>query len=113
MATLTLKNLYCIETEDWTGADEPYLRVNGSTKWKGSLNDEEDVDLFNKSGNPLQISFNGQATISLHDDDFGWFDDDDFLGSWKVSSQEIGRGDQHAFFNRDGANYILTYEVTA
>lgn len=34
MAMLTLKNLCCIETEDWTRADEPYLRVNGSTKWR-------------------------------------------------------------------------------
>jgi hypothetical protein len=114
MATLTLKNLYCISTEDWTGADEPYLRVNGSTKWgPGSLNDEKDVDLLDKNGNPLQIIFNGQATISLHDKDFGWFDDDDFLGSSTVTDQDIGRGDLPASFTRDGANYILAYEVTA
>ncbi|GAA6619189.1 hypothetical protein [Scytonema sp. NUACC26] len=114
MAILTLKNLHCFETEDFAGADEPYLRVNGSTKWSSkSLNTGQDVDLFDKNGNPLQIAFNGQAVISLYDSDGNhWYDRDDFLGSWTVTNQEIGRGDQLAFFNLDGASYQLAYEVT-
>lgn len=114
MATLTLKNLYCIETEDSTGADEPYLRVNGSKKWSSnSLNTGEDVDLFDRNGNPLQINFSAQAVISLFDSDGNhWYDRDDFLGSWTVTNQDIGRGDQLAFFYLDGANYQLAYEVT-
>lgn len=114
MATLKLKNLYCLDTEDWTGADEPYLRVNGSKKWSSSsLNTGEDVDLFDNNGIPLQISFDGQAVISLFESDGNrWYDRDDFLGSWTVTNQEIGRGDQLAFFNLDGASYQLAYEVT-
>lgn len=113
MATLTLKTLYCHETEDWTGADEPYLRVNGKTVWSGSLNDEQDTNLLDKNGNLLTFALNGQATIKLFDKDFGWFDDDDFLGQVEVTTQEIGLGDQIAFFTLDGANYELTYTVTA
>jgi hypothetical protein len=107
MAVLTLKNLYCIETEDWTGADEPYLRVNGSTKWSGSLNDGQTADIISRT------QFNNQAVISLYDRDFGWFDGDDWLGTRRVNSSEIGFGEQQVAFTEDGANYILTYEVTA
>ena len=113
MAILTLKNLYCRDTEDWTGADEPYLRVNNSTKWSGSLNTNQSVDLFNNKGQPLQINFTGQAIISLWESDGNhWYDRDDFLGSWKVTNRDIGRGDQIAFFNLNGASYELAYEVT-
>ncbi|MBD1891578.1 hypothetical protein [Coleofasciculus sp. FACHB-SPT9] len=117
MATLTLKTLYCQETEDWTGSDEPYLRVNGQTVWQGALNDQKDAPLFNeKTADPndfLAFDFSGQATIKLFDADAGWFDDDDFLGSIQVTNQDIGLGDQTKPFNLDGAYYELTYEVTA
>lgn len=115
MTILKLKHLYCQETEDWTGADEPYLRVNGSKKWSSnSLNTGEGIDLFDNRGNPLEVSFNGQAVISLYDSDGNhWYDRDDFLGSWTVTNQEIGRGDLIASFNLDGASYQLFYEVIA
>jgi hypothetical protein len=115
MATLILKNLLCLETEDNTGADEPYLKVNNSTKWSSnSLNSGQDVDLFNKNGNSLQVSFNGQAEIKLFDSDGNhWYDRDDYLGQVTVTNQDIGRGDQIGHFTLDGANYQLAYEVTA
>lgn len=105
MATLQLISLYCHETEDWTGADEPYLRVNGVEVWNGTLNDEEGVPLG------IDVSFNQQTTIKLFDEDFGWFDDDDFLGSVPVTTEQIGQGELTAFFSGDGANYELTYQV--
>jgi hypothetical protein len=114
MPTLTLKTLYCRETEDWTGADEPYLRVNGKTVWSGTLNDNKDAGLVDKkTGEPLAFALNGQATIKLFDADAGWFDDDDFLGSIEVTNQDIGLGDLTKPFNLDGAYYELTYAVTA
>lgn len=112
MATLTLISLLCNETEDWTGADEPYLRVNGRTVWSGSLNDGDSKD-FGVGQTGLNISFSQVATIQLYDKDFGWFDNDDFLGSTQAVTQQIGLGEQTAYFNGDGASYELTYIVTA
>ena len=45
---LRLISLYCSATEDSTGADEPYLHVNGIKVWGSEspgLNDQETVDL--------------------------------------------------------------------
>ncbi len=112
MATLTLLSLLCNETEDWTGADEPYLRVNGRQTWRGSLNDGDSVD-FGIGQTGLDVSFSQLATIQLYDDDFGWFDNDDFLGSVQATTDQIGLGEQTAYFTGDGASYELTYIVTA
>lgn len=114
MAKLHLKNLYCRETEDLAGADEPYLRVNGPKIWSSnSLNTGENVDLLNKNGMPLEIDFDVKATISLYDSDGNhWYDRDDFLGSWTVTNLDIGRGDQIAYFTLDGASYELAFAVT-
>jgi hypothetical protein len=107
MATLNLISLYCQETEDWTGADEPYLRVNGVEVWSGSLNDQESVPIG------IDISFNQWANIQLFDEDFGWFDNDDFLGNVQVTTEQVGQGELPAYFTGDGANYVLHYEVIA
>lgn len=108
MARLKLISLHCTTTEDSTGADEPYLLVNGNRVWgSSSLNDGETADL---SQVPL-ISFNGTASIKLFDDDSP--DGDDNLGTHTANESQAGRGTQTGTFTQDDADYTLTYEVLA
>jgi hypothetical protein len=103
---LILVSLDCRETEDWLGADEAYLRVNGVTKWgPQSMNDGDSLDI-NRS-----VNFTSTAKIRLYDADTGIFDTDDFLGEVTASASQANRGEQFASFTRDGANYQLIYKV--
>jgi hypothetical protein len=112
MATLKLIDLYCIETEDSLGADEPYLLVDGSKKWSGSLNNGEHAPMVDKQGNPLEFTFNGAIDIKLYDSDGNhWYDRDDFLGSFRVTELDVVGGNP-MHFTLDGANYELSYTVT-
>lgn len=107
MAKLRLISIFCKETEDTTGADEPKILVNGKDVWRGSLNDRQSASL---SGLPL-IEFTSTAKIELYDRDSGGLDDDDFLGSHEAKASEAGLGEKRPSFTRDGANYVITYEV--
>jgi hypothetical protein len=100
--------LVCQQTEDSTGADEPYLLFNGDRIWgNGSLNDRQSA-YVGKIGDS-----SGTAEIELFDADAGWFDDDDFLGRVTVTEEQIGQGLQIGRFTEDGASYRLYYTVTA
>ncbi|MBE9591881.1 MAG: hypothetical protein IMF19_00225, partial [Proteobacteria bacterium] len=77
MAELELISLVCKATEDWTGADETYLLLNGRRVWgPNSMNDNDVEDLSRMP----KASFHSKVRVDLYDQDSGWFDDDDHLG---------------------------------
>jgi hypothetical protein len=111
---LSLVSLKCIETEDWTGADEPYLIVRygitDNVVWSGSLNDGQTADLKPLPSFPFHVyERGGSVQILLLDRDSP--DENDLLGKVTVSSTEAGLGYRTVKFNDDGANYELTYYV--
>jgi hypothetical protein len=106
---LRLISLFCSKTEDNTGADEPYLLVNGNKVWGSEapgLNDMETADL---SAVPV-MEFGTRARIELLDDDSP--DDDDLLGRLYVGKMQRGQGELEYKFVEDDADYTLTYQVT-
>jgi hypothetical protein len=108
MPTLQLQSIHCHATEDWTGPDEPYLLIGGRKVWGSqSLNDEEQEPLTQVPAVP----FNTSLRLSLYDQDSGWWDDDDYLGSWVVWAGELTQGEKEARFNGDGADYSIFYVV--
>ena len=108
MAKLQLISLVCHGTEDYTGADEPYLLVKGRRIWgPESMNDNDVEDLSRVS----PISFSSKARIDLYDQDAGWLDDDDHLGTTYARASFAGRGEYEHHFRGDGAHYTLTYQV--
>ena len=109
MVHLRLISLLCKTTEDW-GADEPYLLVSGIRVWgPDKMDNGISRDL---RGVPLQ-RFSNKVRISLYDQDSGFLDDDDFLGTTVVFKSYAGKGEQEHTFTGDGARYVLTYEVLA
>jgi hypothetical protein len=107
---LRLISLFCSTTEDITGADEPYLLVNGVKVWGSEspgLNNGETADL---SAVPV-IDFNTRARVELFDEDSP--DDDDLLGRFYAGKMQLGQGEVEYKFVEDDADYTLTYEVTA
>ncbi|NEP17290.1 MAG: hypothetical protein F6J97_10340 [Leptolyngbya sp. SIO4C1] len=109
MANLKLISLECKKTEDWSGADEPYLRVNGNNVWGPiSLNNGQSATV------DRTVEFSQTAEIALYDQDVGsWFDTDDHLGTLAANTDQVGQGEQRGRFNKDGADYTLTWEVLA
>lgn len=107
MTTLKLVSLECHTTEDSSGADEPYLRVNGNNVWGPiSLNDGQSATIN------LQVDFTDSAEIKLYDQDVGsFFDTDDHLGTLTANLGQLGQGEQRGDFNGDGASYTLVWEV--
>jgi hypothetical protein len=109
---LQLISLFCSKTEDDTGADEPYLLVNGVKVWGSEspgLNDKETADL---AAVPV-MEFRTRARIELFDTDAGGPDDDDLLGRFYVGKMQSGQGELEYHFTEDDADYTLTYEVTS
>lgn len=105
--TVTLHSITCLTTEDWLGADEPYLLVNGRRVWgDSSMNDVE------SSRVDVTVTSTGTAWVHLYDEDAGWFDDDDLLGVLLIGEDQIGAGVQQGRFTLDGADYTLYYEVS-
>lgn len=93
---VVLKDLVCTETEDWTGGDELYIRVNGRKVWTSadSVNTGESVAVNRK----VDVG----DTVALYDEDP---EGDDFLGS------DIVEGTNGTLvFKHDDASYSLDYE---
>ncbi|MEG4235215.1 hypothetical protein QUA40_24385 [Microcoleus sp. Pol11C3] len=107
MTKLKLISLECHKTEDSSGADEPYLRVNGQNVWGPiSLNDGQSATI-----NDI-VEFTNSTEIQLYDQDVGsWFDTDDDLGTLTANLSQIGKGEQRGKFTKDGADYTLIWEV--
>lgn len=93
-AGLAITNIHCNETEDISGADEPYLKVSGGPiVWgPGSLNNGENAS--------THVTVHTGQIIELWDDDAP--DGDDLLGT-----QTIG-GPGNYKYNQDGADYDVT-----
>jgi hypothetical protein len=106
---LQLVSLKCIETEDWSGADEPYLKIAGVRAWgSDGLNDGETADLRGVAA--WKLYARSQVDIALYE--FDSPDGDDWLGTVVVSVQEqAGQGLRTISFTRDGAKYQLTYYI--
>lgn len=104
--TLRLVSLECVRQEDFTGTDEPYLRVDGNRVWGPvNLGAGQTVDLRGVS--PFAIR--PRVAIDLFDEDFP--DDDDHLGRTFARHGQAGQGGQTHTFTGDGAKYHLKYEV--
>jgi hypothetical protein len=103
VATLNLKNLKCIITEDRIGADDPYLHVNGTKVW-GPIKARAGDDLIINE----HIKFKSKAIIELWEQDI---DPDDHLGTHIISNEDLGSGAKTLKFTENGADYELSYEV--
>jgi len=106
---LMLESLRCSETEDWTGADETYLRANNILVWgPESMNDGDRKTLAGVE----PIEFRGSVRLDLYDKDGSVpSDDDDHLGNFLVTAADKGRGTLRCTFDRDDASYTLEYRV--
>jgi hypothetical protein len=117
MATLNLLYLTCLDTQEWP-RDELYMKVadqagNRQVWSKGTGIFESGVGVGDTPGIYKSIPINGNsATIRLYEDDT-WPNGDEFLGGNTVYASQAGSGLQEAYFTREGANYILSYTVTA
>ena len=108
MYELVLRSLVCNATEDWSGDDEIYLLLSGSSVWGPiSMNDNDVVEF---SGIP-EARFRRKVRVDLYNQDAGYYDDDDHLGRLYARSSQAGKGEQEHRFTGDGAYYTLTYEV--
>lgn len=112
MPKLKLISLVCEATEDYSGNDEIYLLVKGRRVWGVSDMDTSPPSKKTKdlSGVAL-IDFTDNARLDLYDEDTGWLDDDDHLGTNYVYASEAGQGSKERAFTDEGASYRLTYEV--
>jgi hypothetical protein len=120
---LIFHELTCIDTEDWSGADEAYLTLNGKTIWGvQAMNNGNVLDVSNALNRsvPDPSTYKGELKLQLWDQDTGKFgDNDDLLGTvdlHKMNDQDqnalhIGNG-QHFSFTGDGASYTLTYDYS-
>jgi len=104
---LQLKSIECIDQNEFS-TDEPYLNFNGSKIWSGNMTQGQTADLSWMA--PIQ--FNGSATLSLFEDDPGWwgFDKDDYLGTETVYDWQHPGGSFTLTFDDDGI-YKVTVDV--
>jgi hypothetical protein len=108
MPFLKLIALECHDTEDNTGADEAYIRVNGRRVWKERINDGRSKDLAGVE----RIEFVDNCRIDLYDEDVGTFlDPDDHLGTAYVWARQVDQGMQHIPFNGSRWGYTLHCQV--
>lgn len=104
MATLILIRLDCFAQEDWTFDDDIDIRVNGTSAWRGSMDEGDRKSLGN-----LSIPFEASVTMQLIEKD--WPDGDDNLGMVTVTSEGTVAASRAARFTQDDANYTLWYSV--
>ncbi len=109
MATLFIKALTCNETEDYTGSDECLLEVftnAGRKTYRQNMNNGEVWEINDK------LTFQERAKIKLWDLDLGrWPDYHDHLGTVVIRDNPVENSS--ASFTLDGADYVLTFDVTS
>ena len=106
-ATIQLESIKCYRTEDTTGRDEVYIRVDGAKVWgPWSMNDGDEEPL---EGVVPPREFEGEIPIEVWDQDQGWGDDDDLIETKYVSSS--GAMENTLYFNGDGASYRLSVRM--
>jgi hypothetical protein len=111
-------NLAVLKTEDFTGNDEAYLTINGTTVW-GPVS----VHFQGPSSGPgngfYNVPFSAgiygwYVDIAMYDED--WPDPDDNLGSFHFQFPNLAVG-QTVYgyslrFDADSADYMLSFNVT-
>lgn len=118
---LHLIALVCNETEDWTGADSTYLRVNNIRVWGPVQMNNGDAKVLTDVP-PIEFTevarvslFDRDSNVSIEDYDYIFnnvnLDEDDHLGSASIHSSLAGLGEKSCVFNKDGARYLLIYKV--
>ena len=108
MPFLKLISLECHNTEDDTGEDEAYIRINGRQVWRDKINNNETRDLSGVD----RTEFVDNCRIDLYDKDVGFFiDPDDHLGTQYVWVRQADRGEQHLPFDGSRWSYILHCRV--
>ncbi|MEU9858028.1 hypothetical protein [Streptomyces sp. NPDC047974] len=98
---LKLYSLGCRKTEDATGMDDIYIRVDGVTRWSGRITDGQTVDI--SSIDTIVYGDDQQVNIEIYEQDV---EGDDFLGWNPVTNQTPGI----PFFLQysvDGADYTI------
>ena len=104
MKQITLENLHCTSTEDWTGADECRLEVYNDGElhfaYRKDLNDDENWALN------ASLLFARTCVLRLFDED-GDFpgDDDDALGVVTIGPEDAAHAT--ARFTGDDADYTI------
>jgi hypothetical protein len=129
MATLKINDLVCIDQNEKT-QDEPYIIVGGHEVWDGDM-DEGDSFGFNidchqtsydqvlceipeNYGGDISKEFYNATYITLMEDDGNhWWDRNDNLGTFAISSCEAGTGEHWLNFTDGNAHYSMSYEVFA
>jgi hypothetical protein len=112
-AKLRLLSLTVYATEDTFGADEAYLRRDGGRVIWGPV--DMNTDAYPNSDADLEdvplLPFTGKITLQLYDQDTGFLETDDYLGTVTVRADEAGTGEKRQEFREEGAHYVLAYEV--
>lgn len=100
MGVVKFGQLECVKQEDWNGADDIYITLNGDTVYSTRMS-EGDKRSIDKS-----FSFKGDvATVRMYESDD--VDDDDLLGE---QIPLLGYGEMK--FTEDGAHYTLSYVLS-
>lgn len=130
--SLQLIAIKCVEAQELDG-DEVLVKLNGATVWQSGrwhlhqhptrADQVSEFDFANgrrlgAAGwelltpyNPKDFMFAGLAGDSVFE---VWEEDflrNDFLGRSPITERDAGRGHISIAFVRDGANYLLTYQV--
>lgn len=110
MKKVKLLELRCIETEDISGSDTPYLEILYVDRVRkvlcGDLNNGEKYQFHNKIFN-----LDKSLVISLYDEDTNyWFDKNDFISSHTLRKNKKN-GQYVDIYKGNGAKYELYYEV--
>jgi hypothetical protein len=108
MKQVTLQSLSCQSTEDLVGADECRLEIYAD----GELEHSFRAELNDGSDWPLKttVLFGTEVAVRLFDEDGPMpGDDDDELGVVSIPAAETA--DAVGVFDRDGADYRLSYTV--
>lgn len=118
---LHLISIRCNETEDYTGADDAYICVDGRRIWgPAKMNNGDVQDL--RMVFPVRFKRDTQfIALSLYDQDSNWevvtndlpLDEDDFLDTVSIPAIDAGKGELRCSFTGDGASYEITYRVVA
>jgi hypothetical protein len=112
MPYVQLIDLFCQQTEDdgtplAEAEDEIYFYIGARKIGPRDVSVHQPWLLIDHT----PVKFSTSVTISMYDEDGGFFDSDDFLGQTVVSRDMVGVGEQRAVFDLDDANYTLTYKV--
>lgn len=89
----------------WRNGDDVYARINGDKTRKTN-----DVDTGETANFFKGKTFSGTASINLFDSDSGWFNRDDYLGGFTVSSTPTN-GWVTRRISGSGSVYDVTYMV--